>query len=93
MAFSLGNGGAGPIVNIALNVVLIPRYEIAGAAWASSISYSLILIARLFLYCRLSGNRWAVVVFPQREDWTIYRRTGAALTQWAKGKVKVLFKA
>ena len=63
-AFSLGNGGVGPKVNIALNVVLIPRYNFADAAWASSISYSFILIVRLFLYCRFSGNPWTKVLFP-----------------------------
>jgi len=72
MACSLGNGGAGLIVNIALNVVLIPRYKIAGAAWASSISYSLILIARLVFYCRLSSNSWIKAVFPQRGDWALH---------------------
>jgi len=76
------------VVNIVLNIVLIPRYEIAGAAWASSISYTLILIARLFLYCRLSGNRWTSVVLPQRGDWALYWRTGLALSQWIYGKLR-----
>lgn len=38
--------------NIVLNVVWIPRYEIAGAALASTVSYGIILVVRQFLYCR-----------------------------------------
>jgi len=76
------------IVNVLLNVVLIPRYEIAGAAWASSISYSLILIARLFLYCRISGNPWTKVLFPQRGDWALYWKTAASLGQWVNSKLR-----
>jgi len=76
------------IVNIALNVVLIPRYEVTGAAWASSISYTLILIARLFLYCRLSGNSWTKVILPQRGDWALYWRTAASLTRWVNSKLQ-----
>jgi len=76
--------------NVMLNILWIPRYGIAGAAWASTVSYGVTLLARLFLYCRLSGNSWTKVVFPQRGDWAIYRRTGLALGHWVKAKVKAL---
>lgn len=65
--------GGGLVVNIVLNVLLIPICGILGAAIASSASYILIFIIRLFFYCRLSGNRWTVVVLPQRGDWIMYR--------------------
>lgn len=78
---------AGFIVNILLNLVLIPSYGILGAAIASSASYTLILAIRLFLYCRLSGNRWAVVVLPQRGDFSLYLRTGKAILEWTKAKL------
>jgi len=76
--------------NVMLNILWIPRYGIAGAAWASTVSYGVTLLARLLLYCRLSGNSWSKVVFPQRGDWAIYRRTGLALGHWVKAKVKAL---
>jgi len=41
----------------------------------------------LIFYCRLSGNRWTKVVFPQQGNWALYRRTGLALGQWAKEKL------
>ncbi len=73
--------------NVALNILWIPRYGIAGAALASTVSYTLAFLTQLFLYTRLSGNHWTVVVFPQRGDWALYRRTGLALGRWAKEKL------
>jgi O-antigen/teichoic acid export membrane protein len=72
------------VTNVTLNIVWIPRYGITGAAWASTVSYSVTLLARLFLYCRLSGNSWTKVLLPQPSDWALYRRTGLALGQWVK---------
>lgn len=74
------------VTNIALNVLLIPRYGIAGAGWASTASYAISFLGTIFFYCRLSGNRWAVVVFPQQGDWQIYWNIGKALYRWARGK-------
>lgn len=78
----------GFIVNVALNIMLIPRYGISGAAWASSASYTLILFIRLFFYCRLSGNRWTKVILPQRGDWALYWKTVATLRQWVQSKLQ-----
>jgi O-antigen/teichoic acid export membrane protein len=47
--------GAGALLNLALNLILIPRYGIVGAAAASSIAYLGVTLALLALYCRLSG--------------------------------------
>ena len=70
--------------NVALNILWIPRYGIAGAALASTVSYTLAFLTQLFFYTRLSGNRWTVVVFPQRGDWALYWRTGVALARLAR---------
>ncbi len=67
------------VLNILLNLFLIPRYGIEGAAGASTVSYLVTLVARLFIYCRLSGNTWRCVLLPQRGDWTLYRRAFLAL--------------
>jgi len=77
------------ITNVVLNVLWIPRYGIVGAAWASTVSYTVSFLGAIFFYCRLSGNRWTKVVFPQRGDWALYWRTGVALGQWIKGKVRI----
>jgi O-antigen/teichoic acid export membrane protein len=47
--------GIGALLNLALNLVLIPAYGIVGAAAASSIAYLAVTVALLVMYCRLSG--------------------------------------
>ena len=81
-------GLAAVVTNVALNLLWIPRYGIIGAAWASTASYTVSFIGALFFYCRLSGNRWTKVIFPQRGDWALYWRTGLALSQWIYGKLR-----
>lgn len=80
------------VTNILLNVLWIPRYGIVGAAWASTVSYTVSFLTALFFYCRLSGNRWTVVIFPQRGDWAIYWRTVLALGQWTKEKLGAIMR-
>jgi O-antigen/teichoic acid export membrane protein len=65
--------------NVVLNLLWIPRYGIVGAAWASTVSYTVSFLGALFFYCRLSGNRWTSIVFPQRGDWAIYWRMTISL--------------
>ena len=47
--------GLGALLNLTLNLLLIPTYGIVGAASASSIAYLAVTVALLVLYCRLSG--------------------------------------
>jgi O-antigen/teichoic acid export membrane protein len=47
--------GLGALLNLTLNLLLIPIYGIVGAASASSIAYLAVTVALLVLYCRLSG--------------------------------------
>ena len=83
-------GLAAVATNVALNFLWIPRYGIVGAAWASTVSYTVSFLGALFFYCRLSGNPWTRVVFPQRGDWMLYWRTGRALGRWVKDKVRAV---
>jgi O-antigen/teichoic acid export membrane protein len=56
--------------NVVLNLVLIPRYGIEGAAFASFVSYSIaaVLISRAFR--RTSGMRFSETFVPRRDDLT-----------------------
>ena len=83
-------GLAAVATNIALNLLWIPRYGIVGAAWASTASYTVSFLMALYFYCRLSGNHWTKVVFPQRGDWALYFRVGKNLCQWAWSKIGVI---
>ena len=66
-------------LNVVLNIVLIPRYGISGAAWASVASYSLAAVVSCGIYIRLSGNSLASVFVPRREDLVLLRRVAASL--------------
>ncbi len=85
---SIYTGSVAVAINVALNILWIPRYGIAGAAWASTVSYSAASAVAIAFYCRLSGNRWTVVVFPQRGDWALYSRAGQELVRWGVAKVR-----
>lgn len=62
------------LINIILNLLFIPRYEIVGAAWASTVSYVVSFLGYLFFYCRVSGNKFTKVLFIQHSDLIIYKQ-------------------
>lgn len=82
--------GLSLITNIFLDIMWIPKFGIVGAAWASTVSYFFILCGRIFFYCRLSGNSWTKVIFPQKGDWALYRKLVFALLQWVSSRTKTL---
>lgn len=61
------------ICNISGNIILIPLYGLAGAAISTSISYSILLIATLYIYGRFSGNYWMDSIFVREEDFRMAR--------------------
>jgi O-antigen/teichoic acid export membrane protein len=67
-------GAIGVVLQVALNLVWIPRYGASGAAWATTVSYGITLAVRLWMYMKLSGNSWATVIVPQASDWLLYRQ-------------------
>jgi len=69
------------VATIICDLVLIPRWGIAGAAVASSISYCIATLVVLFFYVRISGNGLAVVLIPRKEDVIIYRRYCSSLAR------------
>lgn len=66
--------GISVAVNLGLNLVLIPRYGINGAAWASTVSYSLVYFVTVAIYCRIARTSVRSVLVPSREDATAYLR-------------------
>ncbi|GAW94016.1 flippase [Calderihabitans maritimus] len=80
----------GLITNVALNVLWIPKYGITGAAWASTVSYTVALFVRLLVYCRLSNNSLKDVLIPKRSDWVLYWQMGAEVGHWIRDKVRVV---
>jgi len=60
-------------LNIILNIVWIPERGIAGAALATTISYSFLFLASLFIYARISGNKIFEIIFLQKSDIEMYK--------------------
>ncbi|OIO34864.1 MAG: hypothetical protein AUJ70_00145 [Candidatus Omnitrophica bacterium CG1_02_40_15] len=66
--------GSSIVLNIILNIILIPKKGIIGAAWASVFSYTAASIGALYIYCRITGNLWTQVILPQKDDFKAYVR-------------------
>lgn len=56
------------VLNLAVNFLWIPRFGIAGAAMASSTSYAVNWLLKLFIYQRLSEVGWRATLWPRRSD-------------------------
>lgn len=65
-------GATAVLINIILNLLLIPLFGIAGAAWASTISYTASFLLALLFFCRISGHRPIKVILPKAEDFHLY---------------------
>ncbi len=59
--------------NIVANVLLIPRFGINGAAMATSLAYTLNLVAKVVMYSRISGNKWYEVITLNGNDIALLR--------------------
>lgn len=66
-------------VNIVANLMLIPRFGIAGAAIATSVAYALNAVIKLTMYARISGNGWMAPIIVRREDVAMLR---TAVGRW-----------
>lgn len=55
-------------VNAPLNVLLIPRWGISGAAFASTVSYTVTAAVTLAVFTRISGNSWFDTLVPKPRD-------------------------
>jgi O-antigen/teichoic acid export membrane protein len=64
-------GLTGLVVNVSLNVILIPRLGIAGAALASTISYSLDALVMLAAFVRITALGIRSLLVPGSEDFRL----------------------
>ncbi|HEY7132074.1 MAG TPA: formyltransferase family protein [Candidatus Limnocylindrales bacterium] len=61
--------------NVAVNLILIPRYGIVGAAAASLVSYSLSGAIEIGISSRFTGRPYLSFLIPSRSDWVLIRST------------------
>lgn len=73
------------VANVALNLLLIPRLGIRGAALASLITYSLSGIVMVFLFTRRAGLPLGQALLPQPGDWHLYRKVLRRLRMSIRG--------
>jgi O-antigen/teichoic acid export membrane protein len=66
--------GVAMLVNIALNLVWIPKHGMVGAAWASTLSYGLQSVIMIAFFLRITGVPFRMLIVPQRGDLELYRR-------------------
>jgi O-antigen/teichoic acid export membrane protein len=69
------------LVNIGLNWLLIPRFAVAGAAFASTLSYTLAGTLLLYFFSRETGIAWAQILLPKRSEL-------AGHLKWARSELK-----
>ncbi|WHY61466.1 flippase [Cytobacillus firmus] len=60
--------------NIILNILLIPKIGIAGAAVSTSVTYSLSTLVKMILFKRETGVAYAKMVLLQKEDLILFKR-------------------
>lgn len=65
--------GLGAIVTVSLDVLLVPRYGIGGAAIASTIAYGVAFIAAVSFFQRRVGLGLFLVLVPHRGDFWMLR--------------------
>ena len=73
------------ILNIILNLILIPKFGIKGAAWATTISYNVTFLIRLLIYSKISGNKTKEIIIIQKSDIALYRNIFSALVRHVMG--------
>ena len=67
------------VLNLLLNLWWIPLWGIAGAAVATSISYSAAVMLLARRYVRLAEVRWSELFRFTRDDWGGLKRAAGAL--------------
>ena len=73
-------------ISIPLDLVLIPRIGIAGAALATTISYLASAIFSIVAFTRISGVNWIDVLIPKFEDLKFYRQAFSSIYRLAFGR-------
>lgn len=62
------------IVNIALNIFFIPRIGLYGAALATSISYTLTFLLKIFIYLSVTRTNFISLILINKADFKLYKQ-------------------
>jgi len=72
------------VVTLLLDLGLIPRSGIVGAATASSLAYTLSAVLAAYAYLRISGASWWQVLIPQKSDLMVYLDSSRKAISYAR---------
>ena len=61
-------------VNIPLNLWLIPKWGISGAAFASTIAYIIATLVVIIAFVKISGKSWNVILLIKKQDFQDYKK-------------------
>jgi len=75
-------------INIALNIVLVPRLGIVGASLASFVSYTVQAAFAVFFASRVSGQRALSLFMPGRDELLLVAATARRLLRRVAGAIK-----
>lgn len=79
------------VVTVVLDLLLIPRWGVPGAAVASSLAYGAAMALGLRLYCRVTRLRPLELLRPRREDFVLARtQLRAGFVSWRTGLARRL---
>lgn len=62
------------ILNIILNIILIPKYGLSGAAFSTSLSYTVAFIIKIIIFKRLTGKKIVSILIINHEDILLYKK-------------------
>lgn len=76
------------VVNIPLNLWLIPKWGISGAAFASSVAYIISTIVVIIAFLKISGKSWTNILLIKKQDFKDYKNLLIKLRK--KGKPQTI---
>lgn len=75
------------IMNVGLNILLIPRFGIMGAAYATTITYFVSFAIKLVIFQRISKQSYFKLLLIQKEDIRLYKSLFRTVQKKLRNKV------
>jgi O-antigen/teichoic acid export membrane protein len=72
------------IFNIVINIIFIPKYGVIGAAYATTITYTVSFLVKIMIFKYVSGQAYSNFLILKRSDFDFYLNTFKKI----KGKLK-----
>ena len=61
------------ILNVGLNIVLVPKYGVVGAAIATTVTYSMNMMVKTVIFSWMNNMSWTTFVIIKISDFDIYK--------------------